>query len=200
MPQRIHGPGDFITQLKVNPGCWRADRTLPERVAVRIRGRRKVIWLATSLLDAQRYPAQEVVALYARRWRMETLFREMKTALGADALRSKVPAGVRKELAARVRALNVVRVLMLQAAQEQGIEPERLSFSHALRAVLVWVLAGGAALAGSWERQHQALREMAAALVPPRPGRNEPRAKRRETKHYPALRCTRAQWRLNYVT
>ena len=43
------------------------------------------------------------------------------------------------------------------------------------------------------------LLEIAAHLVPERLGKNEPRAVRRERKHYPALRRTRAEWRKRYA-
>lgn len=39
------------------------------------------------------------------------------------------------------------------------------------------------------------LDRIAAETVPERPGRNKPRMKRRETKHYEVLRTTRAEWR-----
>ena len=43
------------------------------------------------------------------------------------------------------------------------------------------------------------LERIAAEDVPERPGRNEPRAKRRETKHYETLKTTRAQWRAQHA-
>jgi hypothetical protein len=40
---------------------------------------------------------------------------------------------------------------------------------------------------------------IAAAEVPERPGRNEPRARTREWKHYPHLRIPRAEWRRRHA-
>jgi IS4 transposase len=64
------------------------------------RGRRtRVITLATTLLDPERYPAAEVAALYGQRWQIETNFRHLKQTLHMDVLRCKTVAGVQKELA-----------------------------------------------------------------------------------------------------
>ena len=107
-----HGRGDFVTELRVNATHRKADPSLPETVRVRmirvtvgIRGKQTTIWLVTSLLDAMEYPAEEIARLYAARWKVETLIRDLKVACGADVLRSKKPDGVRKELAARTMAI-----------------------------------------------------------------------------------------------
>jgi hypothetical protein len=202
-----HAADDFVTDLSVLPDHRRKDPTLPARVRVRlirvvlrVRGRREVTWLVTSLLDASRYPAAEIRQLYARRWRIETLFLQVKVRLSADVLRSKTAAGLRKELAARLIAVNVVRAIMLEAAAAHGADPMALSFVHALRAILAF--APILATAPGWKLPDiyaAMLCEIAAHRVRPRPGRNEPRAIRREMKHYPRLRITRAQWRARYV-
>lgn len=203
-----HNPEDFEAEVPINPKNRRADPSLPETVTVRfirakirIRGKRERIWLATSLLDARKYPAVDLVSLYARRWRIETLLRQVKVDLGADVLRSLTPEGIRKELAARLLAMNIVRTLMLQAARKHGADPTRLSFVGALRAILAY--APAMATAPVW--QLPAIREsmlttIASHQVPDRPGRNEPRAVRRERKHYPSLPSTRAQWKLKHAS
>jgi hypothetical protein len=201
------GPGDFVTEMTIQPPYRRRDASLPKHVTVRlisavvrIRGRRRVLWLATSLLDAETYPASEIVELYARRWRIETLFREEKVALKADVLRSLTAEGVKKELAARMVALNAVRVIMLEAAISHGTDPLRISFVHAVRAVIVF--APAMATAPGWklpEIYRAMLAEIASHRVPLRPGRNEPRAVRREHHHYPTLRTTRRLWRLRHA-
>jgi len=129
------------------------------------------------------------------------LFKDLKIGLSADVLRSLTPDGIGKEIAARMMALNVVRSIMLQAAAQNGVEdPLRLSFVFALRAILnfspalgiepVWKL---------WMIYYTMLDEIAAHIVPFRPGRNEPRMIRRDRKHYPMLTTTRAKWRDAYA-
>jgi hypothetical protein len=198
---------DFIGRLTVHKLYRRRDPSLPRHLdvrflqaTVRIRGRRQAVWFVTSLLDPERYPADQIIALYARRWRIETLFREVKITLSADVLRSQSPEGIRKEIVARLTALNVVRTLMLEAAAEGQIEdPLRISFVHAVRAILSFSPAlGHAPLAGVPGIYHALLVEIASHLNPERPGRLEPRAIRREHHHYPSLNITRAQWKARH--
>jgi len=203
-----YSAGDFIGRLNVNKNYRRKDPSLPASIDVhfikaklRIRGRLTVVWLATSLLDAQRYPAQEIVQLYARRWRIETLFREFKITLSADVLRSQSPDGVRKEILARMTALNIVRSVMLEAAVKAEInDPIRISFVHAVRAVIIFSAAlSHVPLALVWDVYEAMLVEIASHVNPERSGRLEPRVVRRERKHYPFLRMTRVQWRARHA-
>jgi hypothetical protein len=198
------GERGFVTRLKVNGKYRRDDPGLPRWVRVRmipvrlnIRGRWKDTWLATSLLDHLAYPDEEVVGLYARRWRVETLLREVKIGMGADVLRSLTAEGVRKEVLARLSAATIVRTIMVEGAIAKGEDPLRLSFSFAVRAVL-WYTPAFATQPLWMLRQTytEMLEEIASHKVPWRPGRQEPRAVRREKKRYPTLRTTRAQWRL----
>jgi len=200
-------PDDFITTLQINPHYRREDPTLPEtvtvrmiRVEARIRGKFGFMWLVTSLLDQTKYPASGIARLYAGRWRIETAFRELKVVCGADVLRSKTPEGIRKEIAARVIAVNLVRTIMIDAARRHGCEPTRLSFSGALRAVASTSIRMSAApvydLMALYELM---LAGIAADVVPDRPDRDEPRAVCRERKHYPHLRGPRAEWRLAHA-
>lgn len=198
-----YATNDFVSDLPIGKAYRRDDPTLPACVRVRliqavlrIRGRREVVWFVTSLLDGARYPAGEILALYARRWRIETLFRQVKVRLSADVLRSKTAPGVLKELAARMVAVNVVRAIMLEAAVAHGQDPMALSFVHALRAIVAF--APVLATAAAWRLPviyEAMLYEIAASRIRLRPGRLEPRAVRREMKHYPRLRATRAEWK-----
>ena len=198
---------DFVGRLNITKLYRRKDPSLPPHIqlrflkaVLRMRGRRQVVWFVTSLMDSQRYPADEIIALYARRWRIETLFREIKITLSADVLRSQSPDGIRKEIAARLTALNVVRTLMLEAATGAHVEdPLRLSFVHAIRAIITFSSALGHAPLACVPSVYQAmLAEIAGHVNPERPGRLEPRALRREQHHYPSLRITRAQWKARH--
>jgi IS4 transposase len=199
--------GDFLAEMKIDRAYRKKDPALPAMVIVRLiqvvirsRGKREVTWLVTSLLDPKRYPAQEIAELYARRWRIETLFREVKINLSADVLRSKTAHGIRKEIIARLVALNIVRMIILEAAREHRIDPLRISFVHATRAILTFAPALATEPIWKLPSIYQAmLQEIASQIVPQRPGRNEPRAVRRDPKSYPRLRETRRAWRLRNV-
>jgi hypothetical protein len=192
---------DFIGWLHVGKTYRRKDPALPDKtmlrfiqVATRIRGKRRSMWLITSLLDADKYPSNEIAEIYRRRWRIETLFREVKTNLSADVLRSKTPDGIRKEIAARLVAINIVRSIILEAAALA--DPLRISFIHTVRAIIIFSPALASEPIWKLPLIYQAmLDEIYCHLVPFRPDRNEPRMLRRERKHYPKLSMTRQEWR-----
>lgn len=198
---------DFVGRLNIGKLHRRKDPSLPTHIDVRflkavlrIRGRRQTVWFVTSLVDSDRYPAEQIIALYAWRWRIETQFRELKILLHANVLRSQSPDGIRKEIMARMIALNVVRILMLEAATVAQVQdPLRISFVHAVRAILSFSPAlGHAPLAAVPGIYHAMLIEIASHLNPERPGRLEPRAVRRDHKDYPSLHITRAQWKARH--
>jgi len=123
---------------------WAPQRpTLPATRAVRLVSfrievpgfRTEAITLATTLLDAQRYPAQALAELYRARWSIELRYREVKTTMGADILRCKSPAMIEKELCLHAIAYNLLRCVMQEAAQRHDVELARLSFKGALDAV-----------------------------------------------------------------
>lgn len=102
--------------------------------------------LITPLLDSERYPADELAALYPVRWSIETPFAEIKTTLkGADiVLRSKTPELVRQEFWGLLLAHHVVRKLMLEAALSRQRTPDMLSFKHSLTIIRRKLPASGA--------------------------------------------------------
>ena len=59
--------------------------------------RTKHIAVATTFLDEARYPDSAIEELYQRRGRIELNFRDIKTALGLDALLSRSPAMIEKK-------------------------------------------------------------------------------------------------------
>jgi hypothetical protein len=93
--------------------------------------------LVTTILDPVRAPAAELAALYHERWEIEGALAELKTQLrGARAvLRSKTPELVRQEFWGLLLAHFAVRGLMHEAALRADEDPDRLSFSHAVRVV-----------------------------------------------------------------
>ena len=65
------------------------------------------------------------------------MFDEFKTHLRANStvLRSKTPELVQQELWGLLLAHFVIRQLMTQAAWPRGLDPDRLSFTHAVRVI-----------------------------------------------------------------
>ena len=93
--------------------------------------------LATAILDPVQAPAAELAALYRERWEIEGALAELKTHLrGAQVvLRSKTPELVRQEFWGLLLAHFAGRGLMHEAALKAEEDPDRLSFSHAVRVV-----------------------------------------------------------------
>ena len=114
---------------------WPADARVEGRlIAWRVgRGKHKQ-WLY--LFTTTALPAEEVVALYGRRWRIETDLRSLKQTVHLCRLSSHSAAMMEKELLVAVMAYNLVRAIMFQAAQRARIDPRQLSFTYACNIVL----------------------------------------------------------------
>jgi hypothetical protein len=93
--------------------------------------------LVTNILQPQDAPALELAALYHERWEVESVFDEFKTHMrsASTVLRSKTPELVEQELWGLLLAHFAIRQLMEQAAWQSGLDPDRLSFTHALRVI-----------------------------------------------------------------
>jgi hypothetical protein len=174
---------------------------LPVRVLrcqLKVRGfRPESITLVTTLIDAQAYPAQEVAELYARRWKVELWFRDIKTRMGMERLRCQSPQMVQKELEMFFIAYNLVRALMAEAAALHQVPVDRLSFKGTVDAARQYSIA--IAQARSQKKQRELVAELLAVLardaVPERPGRVEPRAVKRRPKPFPLLNRPRRRFK-----
>ena len=134
--------------------------------------RTRDILLVTTLLDAQQYRPEDLAELYRCRWQVEVNLRHLKQTMKMDVLRCQSPEGVLKEMMMFTLAYNLVCLVMCQAAQRQGVPPERISFVDALR----------------WLRNWEPMRQLIDLLINPRrPGRVEPRVVKRRPKQYPLM-------------
>ena len=141
----------------------------------------RAVTLVTTLLDAERYSAEQLAEAYGLRWTIETCFQHIKTTMKMDVLRCQTVAGVLKELTMFLLVYNLVRMTMLAAAKRQGVSVERISFVDALR----WLATA---------RSGDELCDL--VLNPPRrPGRIEPRVRKRRPKEYPLMKRPRAELR-----
>jgi hypothetical protein len=196
------GLGDWLVAWKkgCNPSLWLPEPVwalLPKQITVRIvRGscyvkgfRVRRITLVTTLLDAQRYPAQEILQAYLRRWRLEMCLDDLKTSLQMEMLRARSPTMLQKEIYAHLIAHNLIRCTMAQAAAEHGVPLERISFKGTLDALRQFTQAMSQARNKKKRSElwNKLLKTLANDLVPERPGRCEPRAVKRIKNKYPRL-------------
>ena len=207
--QRL-GPNDWLIQWKkgYNPSPWMSLlqwQGLPATLTLRaVKGclyqkgfRVRQVTVITTLLDATAYPAQEILYAYLRRWRLEMCLDDLKTTLQMETLRSRSPEMAQKELFTRLIAHNLIRCTMAQAATEQQVPLDRISFKGSLDALRQF--SNAMAQAKSKKKRQQLwtelLRTLAADLVPERPGRREPRAVKRKKNRYPRLVGPRRKFR-----
>ncbi|GGJ73036.1 hypothetical protein GCM10010121_099540 [Streptomyces brasiliensis] len=90
--------------------------------------------LVTTLLDARRYPGEELVTLYHERWEIEVAFLAIRHSMvGGEVLRSKDPQGLRQEMWALLTVYQAIRTAMTDASDAMpGCDPDRASFRIAL--------------------------------------------------------------------
>lgn len=135
------------------------------------------VTLVTTLLDARQYTKNDLAEAYTLRWNIETCFGHLKTTMKMDVLRCQTVEGVLKELTMFLLVYNMVRMVMLEASKRQQVPVDRISFVDALR----------------WLANAEPGDELPDLVVNPRrPGRYEPRARKRRPKQYDLLNKPRA--------
>jgi hypothetical protein len=140
-PQDVLPDGSYLSTVYPSPT---ARRRREDGIAVRVveyaldtpagPGRERYR-LVTSLLDPSAFPAADLAATYHERWEVETALAEVKVHQWAHPrpLRSKRPREVVQEVYGLLLAHLAIRTLMYQAARRDGVDPDRLSFTGALR-------------------------------------------------------------------
>jgi len=132
---------------------------------------------------------QQIGALYEHRWAGEVDIRSIKCTMQMEILRCKTPDMVHKEIWTHLLAYNLLRTVMAVAAHENDIEPRKVSFKGAKQAVTAFAPKIEAAQPEDRGRLIDALlTTIAYHRVGDRPGRWEPRARKRRPK--PAARLT----------
>jgi Transposase DDE domain len=161
------------------------------QVSVDARGknnRAKRFKVITSILDTS-VDGLQIGTLYERRWSGEVDIRSIKSTMQMDVLRCKTPEMVQKEIWAHLLAYNLLRTVMAVAAAESGIEPRQVSFKGAKQAVTAFApkieAARPKARPGLID---ELLAVVAYRRVGDRPGRWEPRARKRRPR--PGARLT----------
>ena len=151
--------------------------------------RTRLILLVTTLLDPKLYPLEELAALYARRWRLELCFRDLKTQMGMEQLRCQTPAMVEKEALAYLVAHNLVRCVIAEAIARYRVELDRVSFKGTVDALRQYTqtMAQARSRKKRQELWEDLLSNLARDLVPLRPRRREPRAVKHRPKPFPLL-------------
>jgi hypothetical protein len=189
------GSNDEIREFKTSSQARAKNPSLPRTWQARvIRYQRKGFRpqkLITSLLDADVYPASEIIELYHERWEIELGYGEVKTQMmDSIPLRSKTVGRVRQEIWGLLIAYNLIRLEMARVADEAGVPPTRISFIAVFRMICDEWLWSALASPGAIPRHLRNLRAQLKLFVLP-PRRHEryyPRAVKVKMSNYPRKR------------
>ncbi len=191
----VLGPGDQLVEIATSDEARRTSPDFPATYrarAITYRTKKNEYVLLTSLLDAEKYPASEVIALYRDRWECELAYGEIKTDLLEQqaSLRSRTVVGVEQELWGVLLAYNLVRREMAQFAAQADVPVTRVSFSGALWQIRDEWLWCAVASPGAIPRHLRNLREdLKRFILPPRRKRRSyPRVVKRKDSPYPRKR------------
>lgn len=186
-----------LTKPKFDPSRFTREEweALPETLTYRVirfqaGGRKSEVTIVTTLLDQDRYSAEEIAELYGLRWDVELDIRAFKTTMGMFELRCETPENLEREIAVGVLAYNLVRVLMCDTASVLDVHPREISFSAARDAWHTY--------RGEVETTDDLMWTIISAgcrLVRNRPGREEPRAIKRRKSKYSSLTEPRPSYR-----
>jgi hypothetical protein len=163
--------------------------------------RTQQVSLITTLLDKSSYSTLEIVGLYGKRWDVELNLRHIKTTLGMDILRCKTPSMIRKEIHVYFLAYNLLRSLMWSAGTIYNTPPNRLSLQGTRHHLINFI---PSLIAATSQKRHQIYRTLLKVIahkaVSDRPGRSEPRVRKRRPKAYPLMTKPRHELRKQLQT
>jgi len=135
-------PNRVSTPATLGEARWRA--TTSQAVIVRVveyqitdREAGEVYRLITTITDWEQALSPDLAAAYHHRWEFEIALDEIETHQIAHSrvLRSKSPQMVRQEIWGILLAHYAIRALMVEAAHDADIDPDRLSFIRSLRVI-----------------------------------------------------------------
>ena len=140
-PTEILADGSFLARISPSPKARRRNEQGIEARVIEYAldtpagpGQEKYR-LITSLLDERAFPAEQLAATDHERWEIETALDEIKIHQWAHPrpLRSTHPREVVQDVYGLLLAHLAIRTVMYQAALHAGVDPDRLSFTGALR-------------------------------------------------------------------
>lgn len=191
-PIRALVDGSYLAKLYRNAADRRADRGgIPVRIIEYTfddpgrPGSGEPHRLLTTLLDDRLDPAGRLILLYHERWEEELAIDELKThQRERPVLRSQTPGGVVQELYGLLLGHYVIRVLMHEAAASRGADPQRVSFTGALKILRCRLPECPAGGRGRSRWYHNLVAEIAEELLPERRDRINPRVIKRKMSNW----------------
>jgi hypothetical protein len=198
------GDNDYLdTWRRPQRAQWMSQElydSLPEQMEIRIvtfnattEKQTEPLNVVTTLVDHEKYPANEIGKLYGYRWHVELDIFSIKQSLNLDHLRCKTPDMIRRELWTTLLAYNMVRLVCAQAAAVHDKLARQMSFTMACNTLLSqWLMPPKESI--RQELGQHNLFQIACNPVGNRPGRIEPRVIKRRTKPYKLMTKPRNQY------
>ena len=84
----------------------------------------KPIVFITNLTDKNRYPREDIIELYQKRWAVETLYNRVKNLLNLEKFHARTYNGIMQEIFASLFALSLAAIVVDAVVQEDGMDPE----------------------------------------------------------------------------
>ena len=119
--------------------------------------------------------------------------RSLKTVMEMDILRCKTPEMVRREIGTHLLAYNLIRTVIARAAEAHKRKPYEISFKGAMQTINSFRDSMVMDLTRHW--YEELLKAIVYHEVGNRPGRYEPRARKRRPKPYKLLQIPRTEAR-----
>jgi len=160
-------------------------------------GHGKIHRLGTSLLDSDLYPAQTLACEFHQRWEIEITIDEMDThqRLPNTPLRSQKPVGVIQEAYSLLIAHYAIRTVMHDAAVQNNLDPDELSFVNAVRIIRDAISEFQMTTPGQLEQLYQRLlTDVARHRLPKRENRSNPRVVKRKMSKFKLKRSEHLHW------
>ena len=189
----VYPDGSALVEIGSEQGTRRM-REILGRVQRGRGGAFTTVRLWTTLLDWRRYPAAELLGLYARRWEQELFYKELKVDMrSAPCLQSHTPLTAIQEIAALILAYAVLVDYRVEAAAVVAVGVLRISFIKTLQVVQgLWQFLEVSAdlLSPAQVRLvvRRSLQRIADRAIPKRRQRSCPRALRQPVSSWPRLR------------
>lgn len=164
--------------------------------------RTKVMIVVTTLLDPEQASVSDLADLYRQRWINELDFCSLKVALQLDVLRCKTPELVRKEIWTHVLAYNLIRTIIAQSAARHAMSPRSLSFKATMQILEAFQPYLATITQSQQSRQalyEQVLDSITLHPIANRPGRFEPRLRKRRFKKYDYMMKSRNETKLDIL-
>lgn len=149
--------------------------------------------LWTSLRDCKECPAEELLALYGRRWEQEIFYKELKVDMrSAELLKSHTEQTAMQEIAALILGHAILVGQRMAAATEGAVDVLRVSFKKTLRFLEpLWMILqcseGLLTRRQIQEMTRRVMAQIAEYAIPPRRKRSCPRAVRKPIGSWPRL-------------